>query len=147
MTKVKVYRDSTDIRYEGKQYVQFAGRFGSEYAQKVAPEVYRDWKARFEPYREKYAELKAYLEQKYPNIPKGMYGLYRSFLFYAYKHIQTGSSPEEVIKRFENNLSLKRDVMESILRHFGLYERPVVSKLKTNAEVGAKEPGSTTAGT
>jgi len=143
MTKVKVYRDSTDDRYEGKQYVQFVGRFGPEYAQKVAPKVSKQWKERFGYYHQKYEELVAYLQAKYPDLPKGQYGQYRSFLFYALKNIPTGSKPVEVIDRFKRNLGLSTLIMDDILRHFGLLSEKPVKELKTNAQTGNPATGST----
>lgn len=143
MTKIKVWRDDTSIRYEGKQYVQFVGRFGQEYAQKVAPLVRKQWEAKFNQYRVLYEALKDFFEKynaehRANPIPKGQYGLYRSFLFYAWKHIQTGSDPNDVIERFANNLGLDRAVMREILRYFHLDRRPTRETVKTNAEVGSQ---------
>jgi len=139
MAKLKIYRDSSNIRYEGKLYETLRARMGDKYAEKVAPLIESTWESRFMVYHRMYEQLKEFLSNPRNTngvvVPKALYGLYRSFLFYAYKEINTGTEPEAVIRRFKNKAGLDEGVMRAILRYFGLMKEVTPANTQTNSAV------------
>lgn len=120
MTRSKEYRQTTSVRYRIKSYRLFVGFSNPEMAKEVSDLVTDQWNAKFGQYRDAYLRMKIWVLARYPDLPKGQLGLYRSFLFKAMKAVPTGANPDDIIKEFEKKLGLKREVMEYILTMPGL---------------------------
>ena len=137
MVKTKRYSKTSVPRYAGKVYEVLKARLGEEYAKQAAAEVQSRWEDGFIPYHSLYVILRTFLEKRHPEIPVGMYGLYRSFLYYAWKEINTGTPYTAVLDRFEHKLGLSRTVMMDILNEFGLVKTVTTRNTQPNANVAA----------
>jgi len=71
-----------------------------------------------------YIRLKEYLGRVHPEVPRGLYGLYRSFLLKAQKEIPKGADPEGIIDYFVRRCGLDPNVLMDIHRKFLSYLRP-----------------------
>ena len=82
------------------------------------------WIQAFIPIHEDYMRLKEYLRRAHSEVPRGLYGLYRSFLLKAQKEIQRGTDPERIIDYFVRRCGLDPNVLRDIYRKFLSYLRP-----------------------
>lgn len=122
MAKSKKYRPSSAIRYQAKMEKFLRGRVRDSKA--AAFVATSQWTLKFSAYHEAYLRLEQFLASVHPEVPKGLYGFYRSFLFKAMKkameEIPNSADVDNLTEEFKKKLGLDEKIMRDILRYFGL---------------------------
>jgi len=120
MARKRKYTASSSARHKLKMERIFSAGVSPETAREVASAVNSEWANAFGTIREAYRKMKEYLGKAHPEVPIGLYGLYRSFVLKAMKHIPTGASPDSLIDEFVKKCGLDAGVMSDLLQYFGL---------------------------
>jgi len=125
MARKKKFTETSALRHKVAMERIFSAGVSEETAREVANAVNNAWIRAFGAIHKDYMRLKEYLGKAHPEVPAGLYGLYRSFLLKAQKEIPTGRNPEELIDEFSRKCGLDPVVLRDILEHFSpSYEKP-----------------------
>jgi hypothetical protein len=121
MPRKRKYTATSSLRHQLKMERVFLGRPSEETAIATARAVSAEWSQAFGNYREVYRKLKEYLGRAHPEVPPGLYGFYRSFLFKALANVPEGTSPDSIIDDFIKKCGLDAGVMRDVLEQFGVH--------------------------
>jgi len=116
----RVYTSTSPLRHKAKMERVFLGKVTEPTGVALATAINAEWERGFGTYKEAYRKLKEWLAQAHPDVPRGLYGLYRSFLFKAMKEIPSGADPQGLINEFASKCGLDPNVLAAILEYFGL---------------------------
>jgi hypothetical protein len=133
MPRKRKYTGSSALRHKLKMERVLLGRPTEPTAAAAATAINAEWEFAFGPFKDDYARLKAWLSSKYPDVPRGQYAFYRSFLFRSKRLIPMGYDPAAIIDAFGVSCGLREDVCWDILEQFGL-----ATKRETEEAVPAK---------
>jgi hypothetical protein len=133
MPRKRKYTGSSALRHRLKMERVLLGHPTESTGSAAAAAINAEWEFAFGDFKEAYAKLKGWLSSKHPDVPKGQYAFYRSFLFRAKRLIPIGYSPESIVDAFITSCGLREDVCWDILEYFGL-----ATKRETEEAVPAK---------
>jgi hypothetical protein len=121
MPRKRKYTATSALRHQLKMERVLLGRPSEETALAAARAINAEWSQAYGNYREVYRKLKEYLGKAHPDVPSGLYGLYRSFLFKALANVPKGASPDAIIDEFAKKCRLDVAVMRDVLEQFGMH--------------------------
>jgi len=121
MARQRKWKASTPVRFQGKMATLLAHRLGDT-APVVASLATSEYVGRIANYRQAYETAKLVLQEN--GVPKGLWGLYRSFVMKAVKEGSKGYPLDGIVEYFERQVGLDRGVMNEILDRLGLTTPP-----------------------